>query len=177
VPGPLLPPLAEWESFYVILGSSAAALTGLMFVVIALRAESGTADDAVVHGAFATPTIVHFCAVLLLAAVVTAPRHSVESLRVCFFVLGTGGLIYSARVILQARRQTAYRPVLSDWVWHGILPLLAYAALFGADVCLRRFPEAALRVVGGAGLLLILIGIHNAWDSALWLAAKRSKGD
>src|ERR1041384_3296763 len=28
--------LTEWESFYVIVGSSAGALTGLMFVVIAL---------------------------------------------------------------------------------------------------------------------------------------------
>src|SRR5438034_1279313 len=28
-------PLAAWESFYVIVGSSAAALTGLQFVVIA----------------------------------------------------------------------------------------------------------------------------------------------
>jgi len=32
--------LAHWESFYVIVGSSAAALTGLMFVVITLIADS-----------------------------------------------------------------------------------------------------------------------------------------
>jgi hypothetical protein len=33
------PHLAEWESFYVIVGSSSAALTGLQFVVIALVAD------------------------------------------------------------------------------------------------------------------------------------------
>src|SRR2546430_12420592 len=32
-------PFAAWESFYVIIGSSGAALTGLQFVVIALSAE------------------------------------------------------------------------------------------------------------------------------------------
>jgi hypothetical protein len=31
--------LGEWESFYVIVGSSAGALIGLQFVVIALIAE------------------------------------------------------------------------------------------------------------------------------------------
>ena len=31
-----LSPLAPWQNFYVIIGSAAAALTGLMFVVITL---------------------------------------------------------------------------------------------------------------------------------------------
>src|SRR5437867_13116458 len=60
-------PLAAWESFYVIVGSSAAALTGLQFVVIALIAESGRRSTSKEITAFGTPTIVHFCAVLLIA--------------------------------------------------------------------------------------------------------------
>ena len=40
-PDPALIPLHEWESFYVIIGTSAAALTGLMFVVIAVVADAG----------------------------------------------------------------------------------------------------------------------------------------
>ncbi len=39
-------PLAAWESFYVIIGSESAALTGLQFVVIVLSAEM----DILVHG-------------------------------------------------------------------------------------------------------------------------------
>lgn len=35
--------LKAWESFYVIVGSSAGALTGLQFVVIALIAEAQAA--------------------------------------------------------------------------------------------------------------------------------------
>ena len=93
MPASVLPPLHEWETFYVILGSSAAALTGLMFVVIALRADSRAANDGGALRALATPTVVHFCAVLVL--------------------------------------------------------------------------------VGASALLLVLIGIHNAWDSALRLSAKK----
>jgi hypothetical protein len=35
-------PLPAWESFYVILGSSAAVLAGLVFVAITLIADSPT---------------------------------------------------------------------------------------------------------------------------------------
>ena len=66
--------LAGWENFYVIVGSSAGTLIGLQFVVITLLANTPIARDQGQAGAaFATPTIVHFPAVLLLAGVESAP--------------------------------------------------------------------------------------------------------
>src|SRR5256885_15057167 len=59
-------PFNAWESFYVIIGSSAAALTGLQFVVVVLGAEARSLGPEV--GAFGTPTVVHLCAVLLMSA-------------------------------------------------------------------------------------------------------------
>jgi hypothetical protein len=56
----------EWESFYVIVGSSAGALTGLQFVVMALIADSWPKGTEKEVAAFGTPTIVHFCSALLL---------------------------------------------------------------------------------------------------------------
>jgi hypothetical protein len=35
----LLAPLAAWQNYYVIIGTAAATLTGLMFVVITLMAQ------------------------------------------------------------------------------------------------------------------------------------------
>ena len=71
-----LSPLAAWESFYVIIGSSAAALTGLQFVVIVLGAEVNALTDVSGTRAFGTPTVVHFCAVLLISAILSAPSTS-----------------------------------------------------------------------------------------------------
>jgi hypothetical protein len=66
--------LAGWENFYVIVGSSAGALIGLQFVVITLIANRPVVTDQVQAGdAFATPTVVHFGAVLLLSATASAP--------------------------------------------------------------------------------------------------------
>jgi hypothetical protein len=170
---PALPPLSEWETFYVITGSAGAALTGLMFVVIALRPETiAERGDGAVR-AFATPNVVHFCGVLLIAAVLSVPHQTAATLAGCVGAIGIAGLALTTWVAVQARRQSAYAPVLSDWIWHVALPLVAYAsATVAAGVLLRR-PETALDVVGAASLLLLFIGIHNAWDSAVWIAARR----
>lgn len=174
MPEPALPPLSEWETFYVITGSSAAALTGLMFVVVALRTEARVVEGA--EGgvrAFGSPTVVHFCAVLLLAAILSIPGQTSSSLALCVSATGLAGLALSAWVVVQARRQQSYTPVLSDWIWHVALPVVAYASLVAAAVVLSRRPAPALDIVAAVALLLLFIGIHNAWDTAVWIAARR----
>jgi hypothetical protein len=172
---PALVALKEWESFYVIIGSSAAALTGLQFVVIALGAEAkAIAGEAEVR-AFATPTVVHFCAVLLLSALLSTPGQTPRSLGLGIGVCGVSGLVYGSWVVAQARRQKGYAPVLSDWVWHGGLPILAYASLFAAAVTAWHHPVPALYLIAATALLLLFIGIHNAWDAAVWMAHKRKE--
>lgn len=172
---PVLPPLAEWETFYVIIGSSAAALTGLQFVVIALSADVKVGGEAEMQ-AFATPTIVHFCAVLLVAAIVCTPGQTATSLSVCLSICGITGLAYVGWVVVvQTWRLKSYVPVLEDWIWHSGLPLVAYICLTVAGVTLARRPAAALYVVAATALLLLFIGIHNAWDAALFISAKKKE--
>jgi hypothetical protein len=170
-----LSPLSDWETFYVIVGSSAAALTGLNFVVIALGAERKSLAGGAEIAAFGTPTMVHFCAVLLLAAIVSAPWHALSSAGRGVVAAGAGGLAYSLLVVRHQRRQTGYDPVLEDWIWHTVLPLIAYAILLIAGLVFGRNPERALFAVGTAALLLLYIGIHNAWDSATYIATRRPK--
>jgi hypothetical protein len=168
-----LSPLAAWESFYVIIGSSAAALTGLQFVVIVLGAEMNALGGMPATRAFGTPTIVHFCAVLLVAAILSAPWHALSSAALGLGACGIGGFAYAVTVVRQARRQTAYVPVFEDWLWHGALPLIAYAALVAAAVPLRRHPAPSLFVIGAAAVLLLFTGIHNAWDAVTYMALER----
>ena len=164
-----MPLLHEWEGFYVIVGSSAAALTGLMFVVIALGAERHKITEEALQS-FATPTVVHLCATLLISGIITMPGQTVTSLAACLLAASSAGLVYAGLVASRARRQTSYAPVLEDWVWHVILPLLAYLALFVSGMATRRGVEGALYGVAASALLLLFIGIHNAWDAAVWIA-------
>src|SRR6266700_1029405 len=122
--------LADWNSFYVIVGSSAGALIGLQFVGIALIAETPDARaDAQAGAAFSTPSVVHFAVVLLLSAIISAPWHTIGAVGVVWGLMGISGIVYALIVARRMRLQTAYRPVFEDWLFHALLPLAAYAIL------------------------------------------------
>ena len=161
--------LEGWESFYVIVGSSAAALTGLMFVVITLIADSEMPRSPGTVAAFGTPTVVHFCVVLVVASMLSAPWQTLTSVAGAVGITGASGLIYALVVARRARRQTDYKPVLEDWLFHSVFPIAAYTAIVIAAVVLRTYPERALFAVAAAALALVLIGIHNAWDTVTYV--------
>ena len=169
--------LAEWSNFYVIVGSSAGALIGLQFVVIALIAEMPTARaDAQASDAFSTPSVVHFGVVLLLSAVVSAPWYGIGAVAVLWGLVGLGGIAYAVIVARRMRAQTAYRPVFEDWLFHVLLPLAAYAMLGGSAFAAHSYARTALFLVGAAALLLLFIGIHNAWDAVTYHVFVRRRG-
>jgi hypothetical protein len=161
--------LTEWGNFYVIVGSSAGALIGLQFVVMTLIADVPLGrGDAQASNAFTTPSVIHFGVALLLSALVTVPWSGIGPIAILWGVLGVGGIIYTLIVSRRLRTQTIYRPVFEDWLFHALLPLAAYAALAasaGAACCHAR---PALFLVAAAALLLLFIGIDNAWDTVTY---------
>jgi hypothetical protein len=169
---------AGWENFYVIVGSSAGALIGLQFVVITLIADMPIAEGgAQASSAFGTPTIVHFGAVLLLSAVLCAPWHRIGAAAVLWGLVGLTGILYEIIVARRMRVQVAYTPELEDWLFHVLLPFAAYATLAGSAYAARAHAREALFGVGAAALLLLFIGIHNAWDNVTYhvFVMKRGK--
>jgi hypothetical protein len=160
--------LTEWENFYIIVGPSAGALIGLQFVVITLIAERPPPRAAEAGAAFATPSVVHFGVVLLLSAIVSVPWSGIAPVAILWGLIGLYGLVYSVVVTRRLRMQTSYQPVFEDWLFHVLLPLAAYAALAVAvgTACSQERP--ALFLVAGAALLLLFIGIHNAWDAVIY---------
>ena len=162
--------LREWDSFFVIVGSSAGALTGLQFVVLTLVADSPrTQSSGEGIAAFGSPNVVHFCAALLVSAIFSAPWHALAPAGIATAVAGILGVVYSFTVLRRAMRQREYQPVLEDWIWHALLPTLAYAALVHAGFALRQEHADTLYIVGAATLLLVFIGIHNAWDTVMYV--------
>ena len=166
-------PLTGWDNFYVIAGSAAAGLTGLTFVVITLSAGARRVNAVGLH-AFVTPTIVHFGAVLALAAYLSMPRHGRLSLSLGLGAAGLAGMVYAGAIRAGMRSLAAdYSPVLEDWIWNVILPAVVYGALFAEGLLIWRWPRLSLYGVAGAVVLLMIIGIHNAWDIAVWNTVRR----
>jgi cytochrome bd-type quinol oxidase subunit 2 len=169
--------LADWNNFYVITGSAAAGLTGLTFVVIALSAEAKRVSLKGLR-AYVTPTIVHFCAVLTLAAYLSMPHQGALSLSLGLGAAGLVGLAYVTRVgIGIAHIGSDYIPVHEDWIWNVVLPAIAYALLLGTACFIWTRPERSLYAAAAASLLLMFIGIHNAWDIAVWNTVNNKQGE
>jgi hypothetical protein len=166
--------LRGWESFYVIVGSSAGALTGLQFVVIALIAESGRRTTFGQIDAFGSPNIVHFSLVLLISSILSAPWASLAGPAWILGIVGVSGIAYTAIVLVRARRVEGYQPVLEDWIFHIVLPLLSYTVFFAAALAFIPYPTPALFMVGAANLLLLFVGIHNAWDTVTFIVVQRN---
>ncbi len=165
--------LAEWDNFYVITGSSAGGLTGLTFVVIALSADAKRINLRGLR-VYVTPTIVHFGAVLALSAYLSMPHQGVLSLSLGFGAAGGAGIAYIAFIGASIGRiSTSYIPVAEDWIWNVILPALVYGTLLAIAFLIWRDPQASMYAAAGASLLLMLIGIHNAWDIAVYNTVRK----
>jgi uncharacterized membrane protein len=156
---------AKWDNFYVIVGSAAGALIGLQFVVLTLIAERPSTGTAEAGAAFASPTIVHFTTALLLSALLQVPWPTMNVVAVLWSLMGLYGVVYTLLVVRRMRRQSAYKPMFEDWMFHVVLPLIAYAGLALTYFDAFSHTSEALLGVGVATLLLLCIGIHNAWDN------------
>jgi hypothetical protein len=157
--------LAAWDSFYVIVGSAAGALIGLQFVVMTLVAQRPLTPAPEAGAAFATPTVIHFGSALLLSALSRVPFRSITSASGLWGLIGVSGLLYTLIVGRRMRSQTVYQPEFEDWLFHLLLPLGAYATLAISAFAASLQTREGLFGVGAASLVLLFVGIHNAWDA------------
>ncbi len=178
MPGAALLPFATWQNFYVIVGSAAATLTGLMFVVITLIVQLRVQVSSPGSGiaVFSTPNVFHFGAALLVAAILSAPWQALWPAVLLLGLLGLAGVTYILIVLWLARhRLPGYQLVRSDWLWYTVLPLVSYTALVAAALVLPSQPAPVMFVIASATMLLLFIGIHNAWDVVTYTAFERSQ--
>ena len=161
--------LKGWHDFYVIVGSAAAGLTGLMFVVVSLgpRVISGRGSSGV--RGFVTPTVVFFTTVLVMSAVMAIPALPMKILRGILFVGGLGALIYLLRIRGHKQWRESQLDLL-DWCCYIGLPFLSYLSIVADTIVMGVNATVGLALLGGTVILLLVIGIRNAWDLVLWMA-------
>jgi len=149
-------PFSAWESFYVIIGSSAAALTVCKFVVVVLGAEARSIGAG--GRRFGTSTVVHFCAVLLMSAILRRAVACGLARRLSLAAVGVRESCTWRSVIRPGPPADALRTVLEDWLWHCVFPLIAYVTLLVAALALQQDPPMCLLWIGATALLLLFIG-------------------
>jgi hypothetical protein len=148
----------------------------LLFVATTLIAGIDQQNSTTNAGlsAFTTPTFVHFCAVLLVTAILSAPWPTASSVSLVLGLLGLAGVLYLILVMQLMRHMPTYHTPFKDWIWYFACPLLIYIVLLAAAIALPANPALVLYIISAAMVALLFIGIHNAWDLVTYLAVERA---
>lgn len=162
--------LSSWESFYVIVGSSAAALVGLQFVVLTLIADRSKTTTKESLNAFGTPIVVHFSGALLISALMSMPWPTLGATTMALEIAGVAGFLYSVIVARRALRQREYAADREDWFWFILFPWAQYVVLMIVVPALPAHPDRTPFLIAAVVLGLLLTGIRNAWDTITYLA-------
>jgi hypothetical protein len=173
MPDPLLQAIHEWQNFYLLAGTGSATLMGLLFIAVSLGTHLVSAHETGVR-LFVTPTLVHLMLVLLVALVMLVPSHTLLSLAGSLLVIGISTTAYLGQLSLHLMRGADGEEVnRNHWMWHSGLPLGSYATIVGVAIWLLTGNPTALNGLAVSMGLLLIIGLHNAWDLVLWLARNR----
>jgi hypothetical protein len=173
--------LHNWQAFYQLTGEVAGTLVGLMFIAISLTRNSLVfeqldSDAAAAAGirTFATPTILHFCAVVAVAAICCIPTHTTLSLSICLDAIGLGGMIFTYTTYTGLReraRRVAVKQIM--WIWHLRFPSFCYALVLASGLLLR-ISDGFLTLLSVAIIGLVAIGVKNSWEAVLEITGVRS---
>ena len=165
--------LADWHEFYGLLGTAAAALLSLLFVVASIGASAMTADTAGGTRTFMSPVAFHYANVLFLGLVALVPVQTWESFGLTIGVAAAGSIIYSLVILVRVLRDS--RADMVDNLAYGAVPAVCYAAGLVSSILILKESAVGLNVLAGTALALLVVNIRNAWDLMLSMARRAAQ--
>ena len=167
------PALKEWHDFYLLIGTAAATLVGLMYVVASIGTRYFTPEREAGLHMFLTPTVVHFSAILVTALVVMGPFESWSSPAAPLVAVSLFGLAYAVRVWFRMRQRGVIATIdLADRAWYALTPVVSYLLIAAAAILLGEGRGLGLDLLAEGVILLLLLGLRNAWDMTVWVVIK-----
>jgi hypothetical protein len=160
--------LEEWRDFYVFAGTAAATLMGLMFVVMSLGQRIlATEEGTRATRGFFTPIVVFFATVIVLSLLMLMPQTEGAALGVLLAILALAGFLY----MIGSGAYKAWRTNelgIDDLFWYVVLPYVSYLIIGVSAAAIWKSSQIGLYSAAAAILLLLLIGIRNAWDLVVY---------
>jgi hypothetical protein len=160
--------LARWQNFFLLTGTAAATLMGLVFVAGALATSAAQRGTARARETFVTPILKHFGYVLAIAVVSLVPIHSARSYGLALLLIGL--VLFRQTVgVLRGIREVGTAVARIHWIWHFVLPLLASLGLVAMGTALGIGLAWAEAGVACDTALLLAIATRNSWALATWI--------
>jgi hypothetical protein len=158
-----------WEDYYLLVGSAAAALIGLLFVVMSLLA--GRERSTIEAGArfYMTPIVFDLGSIVVLSGAAMAPLlPSVLG----WMIIATGfvSLVIDLKISFGiGQLVVASENRTFDTIWYGVVPAAISAVMIGAGVGLVLHDAWAVLAIAAVLMALLLVCIHNAWDLVTYI--------
>jgi hypothetical protein len=171
---PLAEALASWRSFYELLGTASATMIGLLFVAATVGSGSFSMQRRAPLRVFLSASVVHFSGVLAVCLIVMAPSSSQTFFGLLIIAGGLFGLAYYAATWRDTVRDGMLKRIdLEDRIWYAFLPVAGYLSETASGALLTSRLPVGWSVLALAMGMLLLIGIHNAWDITIWSVMRR----
>ena len=175
-----LPSLAEalagWHDFFALLGTASATLVGLLFVAATVGSRAFTSGRRAASRMFLTASVIHFTSLLVVCLIILAPGQSWKSLGLMVLACGVFGLGYFAVAWHDTVRDGLVAVI--DWedrIRYAGLPVVCYLSVAGSGIALVLRQHPGCTALGASTGLLLVVGIHNAWDITLWSITRRKE--
>ena len=176
MPDTLSEPLRSWQTFYLLVGTAAATLVGLMFVTISLGSRLMTRQSLPALRTYVSPTLIHFIYVLITATVVVIPTVTRTLLGILLLFVGFVSCGRSLSGLPLMRRQHREQSIdMHDWVWYLLAPSASYLLFVATGIGLLLRVSQALNGLALASIVLLVVGIRNAWDMVVHVVLLQSE--
>jgi hypothetical protein len=124
--------------------------------------------------AFITPNIVYFATALVVSTVFLAPALPAMPIGVFLCVGALASLGYLAYTRAHQRWRQSKLPFM-DWIWFVGMPIATYVLLLFSGIGFFLQATLAMHGVALTVILLLVIGIRNAWDLVIWISQQEQK--
>jgi hypothetical protein len=158
--------LERWHDFYLLTGTAAVTLLGLLFVALSLHLDVIVHEDGLHLNAVAIEAFMNLLFVLFISMLLLAPTAVGRPLGFALMMLGAFRLLTLLRRIRviatggheALRRKFSVARALIAGVAHVLL------ATAGWFLFKRAEPETALALLVPALLLMMVVATRGAWD-------------
>ena len=159
----------SWHEFYLLVGTAAATLVGLMFVSASIGSSVFSEQHRSALEAFFSPTVVNFAAALFISIGVMIPSQTWLSLGLLLTGGAVAGLIYAGRVWVQMFVRRRFHVDMVDRMFYATVPLLGYLLVLAAGILLLLHLRWSAEVTAAALVVLLFAGVRNGWDMTTWI--------
>ncbi|HVJ72255.1 MAG TPA: hypothetical protein VM531_12240 [Sphingomicrobium sp.] len=163
-----------WGEFYLLVGSAAAVLIGLIFVVVTLMQDKPRSTMLSGSRYYMGPVVLNVSFVLVLSAAALVADITPAAMAIVCADISVWGFARSA-MSFNGIRTLVWDEEPPNWTdawFYGAIPATIYIALAAVAVAFWTGQPWAPNGVAVVINAILVVSIRNEWDLVTWLAPR-----